>query len=296
MIPPFDATATKIGSGRIQAGAPVAASTTNAQSGRELDGDGGAQHLPRRPPVDQPAGDPAGADQADGVDAEGDAVADLGEPDDVLVDERRRRDVGHHHGERQRADRDLAAVGADAERLPDPASGEASRCTARASGGWVSGTTSSTPTSIASAEPGDRPEHPAPAHRVGQQAPTSGASTGATPPTVSISVNALAAARPVTRSAITARPMTMPPAPGEALHEPAPRQHRQGRARARRPRRRPRRPSRSRRAAGAPEVVRQRAHDQLAERQPDQERGQRELHAAGAGAERRRPSPGSPGR
>ncbi len=40
-----------------------------------------------------------------------------------------------------------------------------------------------------------------------------GASTGATPPTVTISVNARAAARPVTRSAITARPITMPPAP-----------------------------------------------------------------------------------
>ena len=33
------------------------------------------------------------------------------------------------------------------------------------------------------------------------------------PPTVSISVNALAAARPVTMSAMTARPITMPPAP-----------------------------------------------------------------------------------
>src|SRR5918999_5345428 len=43
--------------------------------------------------------------------------------------------------------------------------------------------------------------------------PTSGATTGATPPTVSISVNALAAARPATRSAITARPITIPPAP-----------------------------------------------------------------------------------
>ena len=43
--------------------------------------------------------------------------------------------------------------------------------------------------------------------------PTRGASTGATPPTVIISVNALAAARPVTTSAMIARPMTMPPAP-----------------------------------------------------------------------------------
>ena len=32
---------------------------------------------------------------------------------------------------------------------------------------------------------------------------------------MNISVNALAAARPVTRSAITARPMTMPPAPAK---------------------------------------------------------------------------------
>lgn len=42
--------------------------------------------------------------------------------------------------------------------------------------------------------------------------PSSGATTGATPVTVIMRLNARAAARPVTRSAMIARPMTMPAA------------------------------------------------------------------------------------
>src|SRR6266545_3768476 len=79
--------------------------------------------------------------------------------------------------------------------------------------GRVSGTTTRTAKSITTHRPvtiQSIPRHP-----IGSESrpPTSGARTGATPPTVSISVNAFAAARPVTRSAITARPITMPPAP-----------------------------------------------------------------------------------
>ena len=45
-----------------------------------------------------------------GVEAEGQAVLHLGEPEHVLVDERRGRDVAHHHREGEREDRRVAPV------------------------------------------------------------------------------------------------------------------------------------------------------------------------------------------
>ena len=83
----------------------------------------------------------------------------------------------------------------------------------RRSGGWVSCSTKTTPTSIAAHRAVTVQSIPRQPTGSARSPPTSGASTGAMPPTVIISVNALAAARPVATSAITARAMTMPPAP-----------------------------------------------------------------------------------
>jgi hypothetical protein len=86
-------------------------------------------------------------------------------------------------------------------------------CAVRRSGGWVSRNTTRTPTNIATHSPATVQSMPRQPTGPESRPPTSGASTGATPPTVTMSVNARAAARPVTKSAITARPITMPPAP-----------------------------------------------------------------------------------
>ncbi len=85
----------------------------------------------------------------------------------------------------------------------------------RVSAGCVSGTTTSTPTSMATQSAATVQSIPRQPTGPASRPPTRGASTGATPPTVIISVNARAAARPVTTSAMIARPMTMPPAPAK---------------------------------------------------------------------------------
>ena len=235
----------------VHAGAPTTASTRKARVAASCTRDRGPHQLPRATTVDQPAGDPARADQPDGVDAEGDAVPDLGEADDVLVDERRRRDVGHHHREREREHRDRAAVGAVAHH----GRGSPPAYERRRASGARAGASPAAPAgrrrSIAAHRPATVQSIPRQPTGPASRPPTSGASTGATPPTVSIRVNALAAARPVTRSAMTARPITMPPAPAKPCTSRAADEHRQGRARARRPRRRPRRPRRWRSAGAA---------------------------------------------
>ena len=222
MIPPFDATAKKIGSGRVQVGAPATASTTYAQTAASwtamaarmtcLGDHRSTSRLATQPAVISPVALMPNATPY--------PISER--PDDVLVDERRRRDVGHQHGERQGAHRDLAAVGADAERLPDPAQ---RRGLAVHGAGLGRMCLRAPPAGRRAAWPAHRPAtvQSIPRQPTGSASrlPTSGASTGATPPTVIISVNALAAARPVTRSAITARPITMPPAPAKPCTKPA---------------------------------------------------------------------------
>ena len=110
----------------------------------------------------------AGGDQPDRVDAERDAVLDLGEPEHVLVHERRGGDVGHHHRERERED----ATGEPSSRERAAPAGARARYDAlaaarRADAAGSRGPRARTPTSITTTQPGDRPEHPAPADRAG---------------------------------------------------------------------------------------------------------------------------------
>ena len=296
MIAPLEATATKIGSGSVHAGAPSDRQHQERQRADELDGDAVRTSCRGRPAVDQPAGHPAGADQPGGVDAEGDAVADLGQADDVLVDERRGRDVGHHHAEatarRPRPGRGTPRCAAPSASRP---ASTACRCSCVRSAGCVSGTTSSTPSSIAAHRAGDRPEHAPPADRVGQQAAdqrrqhrrhaTDGdhqrEGLGRRPAGDDVGDD-----RAADDHATGA---------GEALHQSG--DHEDGQVR------RDRADDAGHDADGgarhqrpAPtEAVGQRSHHQLAERQPDQERGQGQLDAARA--RRRAPSPiaGKPG-
>ena len=118
----------------------------------ELDRDGRAHHPAAATTGRRGGWPPSRADQPGGVDAERERRSrPRREPDDVLVDERRGRDVGHHHAEAT-ARTPPPARGTPRvreRRSATPSSADASRRSRVRSAGCVSGTTSRTPTSIA---------------------------------------------------------------------------------------------------------------------------------------------------
>ena len=106
------------------------------------------------------------------------------------------------------------------------------------------------------------------------------------PPTVSISVNALAAARPVHDVGDDGAPDHHAARTGEALHEARRDQHRELGAIAQTTLATTQTAALTISGPSAAVAVRQRSHHQLTERQADEERGQRELDAARTGVER----------
>ena len=96
-------------------------------------------------------------------------VADLVEPDDVLVDERRGRDVGHHHAEAQREHGERGPERRRAQDGPDAVPHRRARCSSYV-GRVRLGDDQQHAQQHRRAQRRDRPEHAPPADRIGEQA------------------------------------------------------------------------------------------------------------------------------
>ena len=227
--------------------------------------------------VDEPAADLAGQRDAGGVGGEHDAVELWREAVDVLQDERGAPEVDAQRGERQRRARHQADERAIAREHREGAARRGQPAAVAALRRQGLGQQQRAGDEQDDADRRHRHETAAPVGHVQQLPPASGASTGASAPTVSSAANRRALAAPSVMSRTIAPESTMPVAPASALDQAEHEQHphrRRGGAQQRH-HREDRHPGQQR--AQAAELVADRADEDLAGAQADHARGHRQL-------------------